>query len=154
MGRISSLGPLTWLILAAAMLMLPGCAFQNVRTQQSKMEMLCKIPGSVSTEHEMTSPMLVGLVRPAGGPVDNRHNWNLVDHFAFETSGRWMFGASLGTYGLVAFKDSSADDVYQSTAPFLPLDNDSAAAKVAEQKEEKIKRFLQAAGKDEPAKKL
>jgi hypothetical protein len=64
--------------------------------------------------------MLVGLVRPAGRPVDDRHNWNLVDHFALQTSGRWMFGASLGTYGIVAFKDSSADGVYQATAPFLP----------------------------------
>src|SRR5688500_19740970 len=90
--------------LAAAMLVVRGCVFQNVRTQQSKMEMFCKIAGSVSTEHETTSPTPVGLVRHSGGALDERQNWSLADHFVLESSGRWLFRVGPGTYGLVAFE--------------------------------------------------
>lgn len=101
---------------------LTGCLFQDVRTQQAKLETFCKIDGSVSTGLATPSPLLVGLVRHNGGALDDRHNWSLVDHFVLESPGRWMFRAGPGTYGLVAFKDVNADGVYQPGEPFLPVD--------------------------------
>lgn len=138
--------------LAAAMLVLRGCFFQNVRTQQSKMEMFCKIAGSVSTEHETTSPMPVGLVRHSGGALDERQNWSLADHFVLESSGPFRVGP--GTYGLVAFEDVKRGRRVSTHRTVPPLDNDSRGRQSGGAERGKIKRFLQAAGKDERAKKL
>ncbi len=107
---------------AVAMLILTGCVFQEVRTQQSKMETFCRIDGSVSARQETPSPLLVGLVRHNGGVLEDQANWSLIDHFVLESPGRWMFRAGPGTYGLVAFKDVNADGVYQPGEPFLPVD--------------------------------
>ena len=109
-------------LLGSALLALTGCVFQEVRTQQSKMETFCRIEGSVSARQETPSPLLVGLVRHNGGSLDDRKNWSLVDHFVLESPGRWMFRADPGTYGLVAFKDMNADGVYQPGESFLPID--------------------------------
>jgi pimeloyl-ACP methyl ester carboxylesterase len=65
--------------------------------------------------------MLVGLVRHTAGVLEDPQNWSLVDHFVLESPGRWMFRAGPGTYGLVAFKDSNADGVYQPGEPFLAV---------------------------------
>jgi pimeloyl-ACP methyl ester carboxylesterase len=109
---------------AVAVLLFMGCAFQEVRTQQAKLERFCKIDGSVSAEQQTPSPLLVGLVRHTGGALDDPKNWSLVDHFVLESPGRWMFRTDAGTYGLVAFKDVNADGVYQPGEPFLPIDRD------------------------------
>ena len=101
--------------------MLTGCVFQDVRTQQSKMETFCRIDGVVSAG-EGTNPVLVGVVRHNGGAFDDRNNWSLVEHFVLESSGRWRFRVSPGTYGLVAFVDVNADGVYQPGEPFMPVD--------------------------------
>ncbi|HSN04075.1 MAG TPA: alpha/beta hydrolase [Nitrospira sp.] len=111
-----------WII---ACLTLAGCVFQDVRDQQAKVEAICLIGGTVTTEHINTSPTrigLVGLVRHKGGEIEAPQNWALVDHFVLESAGRWMFHANLGTYGLVAFEDSNADSVYQPGEPFLTVD--------------------------------
>jgi pimeloyl-ACP methyl ester carboxylesterase len=115
--------PMSWAS-AAAILILTSCVFQEVRTQQSKLETFCRIDGSVSAEQQISSPLLVGLVRHNGGALQDLKNWSLVDHFVLESAGRWMFRAAPGTYGLVAFKDVNADGVYQSGEPFLPVDTD------------------------------
>ena len=81
--------------------MLTGCVFQDVRTQQSKMETFCRIDGVVSAG-EGTNPVLVGVVRHNGGAFDDRNNWSLVEHVVLESSGRWRFRVSPGTDGLVA----------------------------------------------------
>lgn len=107
---------------ACVILLCTGCVFQDVRTQQSKLETFCRIDGSVSAEQVTPSPLLVGLVRHNGGAVEDLNNWSLVDHFVLESPGRWMFRAAPGTYGLVAFKDVNADGVYQPGEPFLPVD--------------------------------
>ena len=104
------------------MFVLAGCVFQDVRTQQSKMETFCRIGGSVSARQETPSPLLVGLVRHNGGALEDTQNWSLVDHFVLEAPGRWMFRAGPGTYGVVAFVDVNADGVYQPGEPFLPVD--------------------------------
>jgi pimeloyl-ACP methyl ester carboxylesterase len=105
----------------SAALLLTGCLFQDVRSQQSKMETFCRISGSVTAEQDHARPILVGLVRHTGGALEERENWRLVDHFVLESSGRWMFRAGPGTYGLVAFEDTNADGVYQPGEPFLPI---------------------------------
>ena len=105
-----------------AVLLFTGCVFQEVRTQQARLEKFCKIDGSVSAEQQTPSPLLVGLVRHTGGALDDPKNWSLVDHFILESPGRWMFRTDAGTYGLVAFKDVNADGVYQPGEPFLPVD--------------------------------
>ena len=107
----------------AAMFMLTGCVFQEVRTQQAKIETFCRIGGTVSADHETRNPLLVGLVRHTGGEWDEPKNWALADHFVLESQGRWMFRANAGTYGLVAFEDANADGVYQPDEPFLSLDH-------------------------------
>src|SRR4051812_21889085 len=94
-------------------LMLTGCVFKDVRQQQAKMDAVCLIGGTVTTEHPNTKPILVGLVRHTGGALEMVENWVLADHFVLESAGRWMFRASPSTYGLVAFEDSNADSVYQ-----------------------------------------
>ena len=111
--------PVVWIV---TMLLLTGCVFHDVRTQQSKLETFCRIGGSVSAAHETASPMLVGLVRHAGGSLEELRNWTLVDHFVLESPGRWMFRAGPGTYGLVAFVDLNADGVYQPGEPFMRVD--------------------------------
>jgi pimeloyl-ACP methyl ester carboxylesterase len=105
-----------------ALLLLTGCVFQEVRTQQTKMTALCRIDGSVSARQETPSPLLVGLVRHNGGILEDQENWSLIDHFVLESPGRWMFRVGPGRYGLVAFKDVNADGVYQPGEPFLPVD--------------------------------
>jgi pimeloyl-ACP methyl ester carboxylesterase len=100
---------------------LPGCVFQDVRSQQAKLEMFCKIDGSVTTEHDHPGHVLVGLIRHTGGALDDLHNWNLADHFVLESPGRWMFRAPQGTYGFAAFIDSNSDGVYQPGEPFLGI---------------------------------
>ena len=115
---------------------------------------VCKIAGSVSTEHETTSPMPVGLVRHSGGALDERQNWSLADHFVLESSGRWLFRVGPGTYGLVAFEDVKRGRRVSTHRTGPPLDNDSRGRQSGGAERGKIKRFLQAAGKDEPAKKL
>ena len=107
----------------AAVLLLTACVFQEVRTQQAKIETFCRIGGTVSADHETRSPLLVGLVRHTDGALDEPKNWSLADHFVLESPGRWMFRANAGTYGLVAFEDANADGVYQPDEPFLPLDH-------------------------------
>ena len=109
-------------IWAVAMLLMTGCVFQEVRTQQSKLAAFCRIDGSVSARQETPSPLLVGLVRHNGGVLEDQQNWSLIDHFVLESPGRWIFRAAPGTYGLVAFKDVNADGVYQPGEPFLPVD--------------------------------
>jgi pimeloyl-ACP methyl ester carboxylesterase len=109
-------------IWAVAMLLMTGCVFHEVRTQQSKLAAFCRIDGSVSARQETPNPLLVGLVRHNGGVLEDQENWSLIDHFVLESPGRWMFRAAPGTYGLVAFKDVNADGVYQQGEPFLPID--------------------------------
>src|SRR6478609_4923268 len=104
------------------MLLMTGCVFQEVRTQQSKLAAFCRIDGSVSARQETPNPLLVGLVRHNGGVLEDQENWSLIDHFVLESPGRWIFRAAPGTYGLVAFKDVNADGVYQQGEPFLPID--------------------------------
>ncbi|MDF2458762.1 MAG: hypothetical protein K0S79_1178 [Nitrospira sp.] len=111
---------LSWLSVVG-IFSLTGCVFHDVRTQQSKMETFCRIGGSVTTEHDQARPILVGLVRHAGGALEEPQNWHLVDHFVLESSGRWMFRAGPATYGLVAFEDINADSVYQPGEPFLAI---------------------------------
>jgi hypothetical protein len=48
---------------SAALLLLTGCLFQDVRSQQLKMETFCRIGGAVTTEQDHARPILVGLVR-------------------------------------------------------------------------------------------
>ena len=108
-----------WII---ACLILTGCVFQDVRRQQVKMDAVCLFSGTVTTEHDKTRPILVGLMRHTGGEIESPQNWALVDHFVLEAAGRWMFRANAGTYGFVAFEDSNADSIYQPGEPFLILD--------------------------------
>jgi pimeloyl-ACP methyl ester carboxylesterase len=107
---------------AVAILMLGGCVFQDVRVQQTKMETFCRIGGSVSAPQEAPSPLMVGLIRHNEGALDDPEKWDLVDHFVLDSPGRWMFRASPGTYGLVAFADVNADGIYQPGEPFMAVD--------------------------------
>jgi pimeloyl-ACP methyl ester carboxylesterase len=93
-----------------------------VREQQKQADAYCLIGGTVATEHDSLNPLLVGLIRHTGGELDQLLNWALVDHFVLESAGRWMFRASPGTYGLVAYEDRNADGVYQPGEPFLRAD--------------------------------
>jgi len=105
-----------------ACLLVTGCVFQDVRRQQTKLDAVCLIGGTVTTEHRNTQPILVGLVRHTGGDFDAPQNWTLADHFVLEGEGRWMFRAQKGTYGLLAFEDTNTDHVYQPGEPFLPVE--------------------------------
>jgi len=131
---------------AVAMLICTGCVFQDVRTQQSKMETFCRIDGSVSAG-QATNPVLVGLVRHDGGDLENRANWSLVDHFVLESPGRWMFRAGPGTYGLVAFVDLNADGVYQPGEPFMPVDTNELVTCDSRHTHSELALFITAEGR-------
>jgi hypothetical protein len=107
-------------IWVVASLFLTGCVFRDVREQQKEADAYCLIGGTVATERDSLNPVLVGLIRHTGGELDQPQNWALVDHFVLESAGRWMFRASSGTYGLIAYEDRNADGVYQPGEPFLP----------------------------------
>lgn len=99
----------------AFVLLLTGCVFRTVRQQQERIDVLCRISGSVKTEHESDNPIFVGLFhREAEVP-------ELVDLYALEGPGRWIFGVRPGTYGLGAFEDVNGDLKYKYGEPVLRL---------------------------------
>ena len=104
-----------------ACLLVTACVFQDVRKQQTKLDAVCLIGGSVTTEHRNTNRSVSdwsAIRRDVATP----QNWTLADHFVLEGEGRWMFRARTGTYGMLAFEDTNADNVYQPGEPFLPVD--------------------------------
>ena len=131
----------------AVILALTGCVFQDVRTQQSKMETYCRITGSVNAGEQTSGPLLVGLVRHNSGVLDDPKHWSLVDHFVLESPGRWMFRAGPGTYGLVAFVDVNADRVYQPGEPFLRVDTSHLVTCDANHAQTELALFIPAEGR-------
>src|SRR6185503_19143415 len=94
--------------------MLCGCVMldiSNVPQQQSKIDSACRIDGSVrsATGGAEPHPIVVVLARLTGNDPERRDSWQIADHFVLEQSGRWMFNAGTGTYGIVAFEDTDAN---------------------------------------------
>lgn len=99
-----------------------GCVFRDVARQQTKLDALCVISGTVEVPDSNDPPVVVLLVRlPESGPL-SQGNVALVDHYVRQGDGRWQFLAGPGTYGLAAFEDRSRTLVYQPGDPFLRID--------------------------------
>jgi pimeloyl-ACP methyl ester carboxylesterase len=96
----------------AAAVLAVGCVFAQVREQQKKMDAICRIRGTVTTEHPSENPLVVVLVRMEDGEA------TLFDHFVLRRAGRWQFFATAGTYGLEAFEDVSRNQRYEPGESF------------------------------------
>jgi uncharacterized alpha/beta hydrolase family protein len=99
--------------LLALLIALGGCALLDVGEQQAKMDAACRIGGSIDAERADAAPLIVVLLRRSG------EKWQVADHFVLERAGLWGFGASAGSYALIAFQDLNRDLKLQPDEPFL-----------------------------------
>jgi pimeloyl-ACP methyl ester carboxylesterase len=103
----------TFLSAIALVIGLGGCGMLAVKEQQQKLDAFCRIGGNVEGERRDASHFVVVLARKSGD------SWQVADHFVREGPGAWLFAASAGTYGLVAFQDLNRDLKLQPDEPFL-----------------------------------
>jgi pimeloyl-ACP methyl ester carboxylesterase len=94
-----------------------ACGMLAVKEQQQKIDAVCIIGGRVDVEMRASpsdaAPIIVVLARQAG------EKWQLADHFVLEGPGLWQFGASAGSYAVVAFQDLNRDLKLQPDEPYL-----------------------------------
>src|SRR5258705_7408086 len=86
------------ILVAATAIALAGCAtLLAVKGQQERADRTCIVSGTVGTAYESRGPIVVGLLArtPSGDFV-------LVDHFAADRPGPWVFAVEAGTYWLAA----------------------------------------------------
>lgn len=102
---------------ALALLAVSGCMFRKLHRQQTQIDALCLISGTVDGTDTGTQPRIVLLLRHAPAAADAQ--WQLIDHFVSEGNGRWLMAAPPGTYALAAFQDRSRDLIYQPGEPLL-----------------------------------
>ena len=95
----------------------------TVKEQQHKVSSFCQFLGTIKPELREKGILVVVLFRHKGGTLENKLNWNLVDHFMLEKAGQWGFYARPGTYYLTAFQDIDQNRVYERDEPAIPLDN-------------------------------
>lgn len=102
--------------IVATAIALAGCAtLLAVKGQQERADRTCIISGTVGTEYESRGPIVVGLLtRNAAGDVV------LVDHFAADRPGPWVFAVEGGTYWLAAFEDANRDARYDDEPALRP----------------------------------
>ncbi len=100
-----------------------GCNILAVEEQQQKVASFCQFLGVVKPEIREKGLLVVVLFRHKGGTLENRNNWNLVDHYVLEKAGRWSFYARPGTYELTAFQDIDQNRIFERNEPAIPLDN-------------------------------
>jgi PGAP1-like protein. len=121
-----------------ATLVTSGCVFREVSRQQTRLDALCVISGTVEVPDRDDPPVVVLLVRmPDTGPL-SPDNVALVDHYVRQGDGRWQFLTGPGTYGLAAFEDRSRTLIYQPGEPFLRIDQDAPVDCAAEGRVENI----------------
>jgi len=119
MNRVSQ-----FVLLALASATLSGCVFLDVKRQQAKLDAFCTVSGTVASERSADIPLVVVLVRKVGEDPNIDQNWSVFDHFVRERSGRWLFSAKAGVYGVSAFEDTNANLIYEPDEPFLDFELD------------------------------
>jgi pimeloyl-ACP methyl ester carboxylesterase len=100
----------------AIALALAGCAtLLAVKGQQERADRTCLISGTVETAYESRGPIVVGLLaRDASG------DFVLVDHFAADRPGPFVFAVEAGSYWLAAFEDANRDARYADEPALRP----------------------------------
>ena len=93
------------ILLVAVSYLLTGCDLLAFKEQKQKMKAFCLVRGSVKLETPGDGDLVVILFRHKGGPLEQKSNWSLVDHFLLEQPGPWVFAARSGTFYLTAFQD-------------------------------------------------
>jgi pimeloyl-ACP methyl ester carboxylesterase len=103
-------------LVAATAIALAGCAtLLAVKGQHERADRNCIISGTVGTAYESRDPIVVGLLaRSASG------DFVLVDHFAADRPGPFVFGVEAGTYWLAAFEDANRDARYDDEPALRP----------------------------------
>jgi hypothetical protein len=92
-------------LLAAAVLLLSGCALWGLHEDVTRLEKLALVGGHVSRAPEEDAPIVVVLLAGARPAV--------IDSFVLERSGAYYFTVPAGTYRIAAFVDRHRDLVYQ-----------------------------------------
>lgn len=118
-GVLSMNRLIQFLLLGVAVAAMSGCVFLDVKRQQEKLDAFCTFSGTVASERAVDKPLVVVLVRKVGEDPNIDENWNVFDHFVRERSGRWVFAAKSGVYGVTAFEDTNSNLVYEPDEPFL-----------------------------------
>lgn len=98
---------------------LSGCGLLAVQEQHEKIAGYCQIYGSVKPEIDSGKKMIIALFKINGDDINNRDNWNLLDHFVNDQPGQWYFSTAPGKYLVAAFKDVNADLIHQPDEPAL-----------------------------------
>jgi len=92
-------------LIAAAVLLLDGCALWKLKKDVARLEGLVLIGGHVSRAHEDDAPIVVVLSTSSPAKV--------ADSFVLERSGPYFFVVPEGTYRIAAFVDRNHDFIYQ-----------------------------------------
>jgi len=111
--------PVTVILLMVALL-LTGCDVFGLKEQYEKAEAFCQLRGSVRSENPNSGNLVVVLLRHKDGLLEQKANWNLVDHFVLDQPGHWFFYVRPGTYYLTAFDDLNHDLIYERDEPTIP----------------------------------
>lgn len=106
-------------LLPLLMMLASGCStVLAVRGQQERARVNAVLSGTVSADHEVRGPLIVGLV---GHGNDGDY---LLDHFVAEKPGPWIFAVAPGTYHIAAFEDVNGNGRYDDE-PALRMDASS-----------------------------
>src|SRR5690242_15128120 len=87
--------------IVSVLLTLAGCStLLAVRGQQELAAETAVLSGTVTTDHEPTGPLVVGLI------AHGKDGDFLIDHFVAARPGPWIFAVAAGTYRIAAFEDA------------------------------------------------
>lgn len=107
--------PLRSTIAVSALLLTTSCVFLEVGRQQTRIERLARISGTVTTENPARGALVVALIRLDLDPH------TLVDHSTAtndpDQPAPWVFVPEPGRYGVAAFEDLNGDLNYDPGEP-------------------------------------
>jgi pimeloyl-ACP methyl ester carboxylesterase len=109
------------LVIAISSVIATGCVVFGVKKQQKRLAKVPRIMGTIQVEPPSDGPLVVVLGRRRGESEVCQEDLELVDHFARERPGPFVFGVKPGTYLIGAFHDKSADLHYDPDEPVLRL---------------------------------
>jgi pimeloyl-ACP methyl ester carboxylesterase len=113
-------------LLLFVVLLCSGCALLGVKEQREAFESFGRIRGTASTERPSASPIIVVLARASEDPEELDPETRLrarqvIDHYPIDSSGRFAFSTSPGTFALAAFEDANENLTYDPGEAVRPM---------------------------------
>jgi len=104
--------------------LITSCSFINIIEQQEKAAEFCQLTGTIATEKASKNSLIIALLRHKSGPLTNKDNWGLVDHYVLAKPGQWGFYSRSGTYFLTAFQDINNNKIFERDEPAIPFNSE------------------------------